>query len=75
MMIPQICNASKVWEGVLSRLYCYYYYTIQYYLYIHTDWLKVDLLVVGCTHHEDALHAEGVGDVRSRAGALCPPTI
>ena len=40
-----------------------------------TVWLKVDLLVVGCTHHEDALHAEGVGDVRSRAGALCPPTI
>ena len=31
-------------------------------------------LVSGCTHHEDALHAEGVGDVRSRAGALCPPT-
>ena len=30
--------------------------------------------MAGCTHHEDALHAEGVGDVRSRAGALCPPT-
>ena len=73
MMIPQICNASKVGEGVLSRLYYYWYYTIQYYLYVQFGWKL--LLVVGCTHHEDALHAEGVGDVRSRAGALSPPTM
>ena len=74
MMIPQICNASasKDGEEVLSRLYYYYYDTV---LSRRTVWLKVDLLVVGCAHHEDALHAEGVGDVRSRAGALCPPTM
>ena len=65
MMIPQICNASKVVEGVLL------YDTA--FLYVQFGWKL--LLVVGCTHHEDALHAEGVGDVRSRAGALCPPTI
>ena len=72
MMIPQICNASKVGEGVLSILLLLLNDTV---LSIRTVWLKVDLLVVGCAHHEDALHAEGVGDVRSRAGALCPPTI
>ena len=48
---------------------------IQYYLDLYVQFGLKLLLVVGCTHHEDALHAEGVGDVRSRAGALCPPTI